>query len=66
MYREAFHTLEAIRLGRLDQLEGRGQWVDAFRTCRWVVETEHGFALTAAGTEAYQDLSKRYGRRLAA
>jgi len=66
MYREAYYALEAIRVGELEQLSVRAHWVDAFKTCRWVVETESGPTLTHAGLEACQDLSKRYRSRQAA
>jgi hypothetical protein len=66
MYREAYYALEAIRLKQFGRLEGRDHWVDAFKACRWVVQTEHGLALTGPGTAACQDLAKRHGKKLAA
>ena len=49
---EAYYALEAIRLAEFWRLEGREQWVSAFKACRWVVETGRGLALTPAGLEA--------------
>ena len=66
IYREAYHALEAIRLEQFGRLEGRGHWIDAFKACRWVVQTERGLALTDAGTAACQDLAKLYRSKLAA
>jgi hypothetical protein len=57
MDREAYQVLEAVGRGAHAELAGRERWVEAFKTIRWVVETDTGPILTPEGRQARDQLA---------
>ena len=49
--------LEALAAGAHDELAGRERWIDAFKTIRWVVESDKGPVLTSEGRHARDQLA---------
>ena len=62
MINDAFHALDAIKAGRASELDGQTEWLDAFKTMRWAVETIEGPALTDAGEKALAEMRRDRGR----
>jgi len=60
---EAFLALEAIGQSTSDELTDHQRWVAAFKTIRWVVQTEAGLALTPAGRQARDEMAARRRKR---
>jgi hypothetical protein len=56
---EAYLALDAVRQGKFAGLAGRDHWLKAFKTIKWVVETESGPVLTPAGLQAHDDVANR-------
>ena len=56
---EGFHALEAIGESTGVELADHQRWVAAFKTIRWVVQTEAGLALTQAGRQARDEMAAR-------
>ena len=63
---EAYLALDAIQCAEYWRLEGQSAWLAAFETCRWVVRTDAGPVLTAAGVQAHDELARRFRRSHAA
>jgi hypothetical protein len=57
MDREAYQVLEALGRGAHGELAGRERWIDAFKTIRWVVESDNGPVLTSEGRHARDQLA---------
>jgi hypothetical protein len=57
MDREAYQVLEALGRGAHDELAGRERWIDAFKTIRWVVDSDKGPVLTSEGRHARDQLA---------
>jgi hypothetical protein len=62
MINDAFHALDAIKSGRAADLNGQTDWIEAFKTMRWAVETIEGPALTDAGEKALAEMRRDRGR----
>jgi len=57
MDREAYAALDAVGRGARTELAGRERWVQAFKTIRWVVESDSGPVLTAEGRHARDEMA---------
>lgn len=53
MINEAFLVLDAIKKGQAPGHPRKDDWLEAFRTMRWTVETTAGPSLTDDGEKAH-------------
>jgi hypothetical protein len=59
---EAYLVLDALERGAHAELAGREQWIQAFKTIRWVVEGRAGPMLTPEGRAARAQLAREKPR----
>jgi hypothetical protein len=57
MMDKAFQVLDAIRRDDAADLAGLDEWIGAFRTICWAVDTDAGVRLTQAGRQAYDEMA---------
>ncbi|HEX4179874.1 MAG TPA: hypothetical protein VHY32_03715 [Caulobacteraceae bacterium] len=56
---EAYAALEAVARSGDGDLSAHQRWIKAFKAIRWIVRTEAGLALTAAGRQARDEMAAR-------
>jgi hypothetical protein len=57
MNQEAYAVLDALGRGARGELAGRERWISAFKTIRWVVESDAGPVLTPEGRQVRDELA---------
>ena len=56
---DAFRVLDAIARGAASEIDDPKSWTEAFKTIRWVTQSNQGLILTASGKAAHQDVVKQ-------
>lgn len=62
MINNAFHALDAIKRGQAIDANAKADWLEAFKTLRWAVETADGPVLTDAGELALSEMRRDRAR----
>jgi hypothetical protein len=65
MYNDAYFVLDAIDRGAEINPSEKARWVEALKAIRWIVPTNGGFALTAAGRQARDEMASSARKRSA-
>ncbi|HEX4182696.1 MAG TPA: hypothetical protein VHY34_05520 [Caulobacteraceae bacterium] len=56
---EAYQVLDAICRSASIDPDGHVRWINAFKTIRWVVQTDSGLAVTPEGRQARDEFAAR-------